>query len=188
MRTGRRVCVFNDAAALAAFEAKHGLGTEVARFALLLVSYGVGAAFVRDGRVADDPMEIGIFAFAPATEVDEPEQEETVSIESKSGVVGIVAAVAAAGADVTEVPVTNLGGAVPSLECPAALDQFRLAGSGLARGIAAIQAVVDPPRWVVFAPSELIDESTRPELSSWGGSEFARPLCAATTDFTRPIW
>ena len=36
---------------------------------------------------------------------------------------------------------------------------FSAAGRGLARGVAAIQAVVDPQEWVVDAPHPLIDES-----------------------------
>jgi predicted NBD/HSP70 family sugar kinase len=59
-KLGRRVLIFNDAAALAAFEAEVGFGPELPSFAIVLVGQGIGAKLVRRGRIESFPMEIGI--------------------------------------------------------------------------------------------------------------------------------
>ena len=70
-RTGRQAVVFNDAAALAEYEIRFGLGRRVTKFAVLVVRRGIGAKLVRHGRVEDDlPLEIGVFVLAPEAALD----------------------------------------------------------------------------------------------------------------------
>jgi glucokinase len=156
-RTGRRTLVFNDAAALAEYEIRFGPGRRVTKFAVLVVRRGVGAKLVRHGRVEDDlPLEIGVFVLAPEAALDATPERQAPSIEASSGADGIIAAVnAAIGADCRDIQQA----AAAAEKYESVVDVFSAAGRGLARGVAAIQAVVDPHEWVVHAPHVLIDES-----------------------------
>jgi glucokinase len=156
-RMGRRSLVFNDAAALAEYEIRFGLGRRAAKFAVLVVRRGVGAKLVRHGRVEDDlPLEIGVFVLAPEAALDATPERQAPSIEASSGADGIIAAVnAAIGTDFRHIEQA----AAAAEEYESVIAVFSAAGRGLARGVAAIQAVVDPHEWVVHAPHVLIDES-----------------------------
>ena len=89
--------MFNDAAALAEYEIRFGLGRRVTKFAVLVVRRGIGAKLVRHGRVEDDlPLEIGVFVLAPEAALDATPERQAPSIEASSGADGIITAVNAA--------------------------------------------------------------------------------------------
>ncbi len=160
-RTGRDVRIFNDAAALAQHEIRFGEGRRHTKVAVLVVRRGVGAKLIWHGAVVDEfPMEIGIFAPAPDAPLDHNPHRTTStrSIETDSG----TDAVAAAVARVSGEPCPDVeAAATVAQSSDAALQVFQDAGRGLARGIAAVQALLTPDRWVVFGPSALVDERRR---------------------------
>jgi predicted NBD/HSP70 family sugar kinase len=168
LRMGRTVLVFNDAWALAAMEAAREREVEVSKVGVLVVRQGVGAKLIRAGQVEDDfPMEIGIFVPAPGAALDGTHDRVERSIEASSGTAAIVAAVER----VTGRDCRSIDDAGALADCfDGALAVFNRAGQGLARGIAAIQAVVAPDEWVVFGPQALVDEDRAP------GREFMRGL------------
>jgi glucokinase len=166
-RTGRQAVVFNDAAALAEYEIRFGLGRRVTKFAVMVVRGGVGAKLVRYGRVEDDfPLEIGVFVPAPEAGLGATPERQACSIEASSGVDGIIAAVNdAIGTEFRQVEQA----AAAAEKDQKVVDVFSAAGRGLARGVAAIQAVVDPEEWVVHAPHVLTDESGAAGWAFMGG-------------------
>lgn len=155
--TGRRALVFNDAWALASHELEYGLGRERAKVAVLVVRRGVGAKLVRHGEVVEDfPMEIGIFVATPDAGLAETPEVGSQSIEAESGVQAIIDAVVLA----TGQPCASIeAAAAVAVHSDLALGAFFRAGAGLARGVAAIQAVVNPDAWAVYGPSALVDGS-----------------------------
>jgi glucokinase len=166
-RTGRPAVVFNDAAALADYEVRFGLGRRVTKFAVMVVRGGVGAKLVRYGRVEDDfPLEIGVFVPAPEAGLSATPERQACSIEASSGVNAIIAAVNdAIGTEFRQIEQA----AAAAEKDQRTVDVFSAAGRGLARGVAAIQAVVDPEEWVVHAPHVLTDESSAAGRAFMGG-------------------
>lgn len=156
------VCVVNDAEAFAHYENRLGTRARCARFAVLVVRRGVGARLVDHGEVADYPMEIG--TFLPSGELplgqtpDEPRSRE--SIEARSGVAAIVHEVEV----MLGYAVSGVSEAAELAKAPETVDKvvdaFWRAGKGLARGIAAAQAMVRPAAWIVIGAPEMVDEST----------------------------
>lgn len=154
--TNRRTHIFNDARAMAVHEIEFGLGRTKDKVAVLVVRQGVGAKLILRGEVADDfPMEIGTFVATPGAELDTTPDPGSRSIEAGSGVQAIVRAVQA----ITGQTCTDIDSAARvATTSPAALDAFYDAGAGLARGMAAIQAVINPDVWAVCGPAVLVDE------------------------------
>ncbi|MGD9526168.1 ROK family protein [Pseudonocardia sp.] len=158
-RTQRDVSVFNDTQALAHWEVEFGLGTQHGTFALLLVGDGIGAKYVQDRAVQPHPMEIGVFVpnpwlVAPGT---------SGSIEA----VASVPAMARRIADNLGIDVTTIADVAHRLDALADQDLaeksvtvFREAAEDVARGMAAIQLLLNPRAWVVYLPAPLHDSGT----------------------------
>lgn len=165
-KTGRCVTVYNDAQALANYESRFGLGRDKDTVAVLLVRRGVGAKLVLNGKVADFPMEIGIFVSGRSTSLRKTPARRRRSIESQAGTVAIIKRVSA----VTGHPCHSVEDAADVAEyADEALDVFWQAGADLARGMAAIQAIVNPEAWAIYGPDAMVDSRTRSGRAFLGG-------------------
>jgi glucokinase len=150
-RTGRRGLVFNDARAFAEYEIESGGCDGLAKVVVMIVRHGVGAKLVHRGRLVEDfPMEFGIFIDEPVSDVG----GERRSIEARAGITAIMEGVER----VTGRRVSTIAEAADEAEVSdGALAVFARAGHVLARAVAAVQAVIDPDRWILIAPDALLD-------------------------------
>jgi predicted NBD/HSP70 family sugar kinase len=166
-RTGRTALVFNDARAFAEYEIAAGACDGLAKVVVMIVRHGVGAKLVHRGRVVEDfPLEFGIFIDEPVSELD----GERRSIEARAGITAIMEGVERA----TGRRIGTIAEAADEADrSDAALDAFSRAGRVLARGIAAVHAVIDPDRWILIAPDALLDGDRA------AGRAFQRGLRAA---------
>lgn len=145
--TGRKAWIFNDADAFARWEATRGFG-RTERVVVLVVRDGVGAKLVDHGQVRPYPMEIGIFmeagtGGAPAR-----------ALEADSGVTAIIDAVSRVSGE----EIATIEEAANAADrSDVALAAFTSAGKVLARGIAAIQSLLGPDRFVLVGPRALVD-------------------------------
>jgi predicted NBD/HSP70 family sugar kinase len=172
LATGRPVVVFNDAEAFALHEARTPSSGRPRRsiVAVLVVRDGIGAKLLLDGEITQFPMEIGIFRAVPGADLDQTPDDTGQTIEARSGVKGIIRAVEhATGRRGLDLQVA----AAMAAHDDATRAVFAAAGEGLARGVAAIQAVVNPQCWVVYGPAALVDER------AVAGFEFLRGLRTA---------
>lgn len=163
-RTGQRVMVLNDVAALAVVERWRGLGRHFDRYGLILVSEGIGGALVTGGAVCpDSPMEIG------TTVIQQRGRKcrcgRRGCVEASASVWGIVQRVKTIfGPEVDDLPKA----AALAERDPVALQVFCEAGEDLAAGIGSTQALLELKALAVYLPPELNDGSDA-ALAYWAG-------------------
>jgi predicted NBD/HSP70 family sugar kinase len=157
-RTHRPALVYNDAQALAKYEARFGLGRELDTVAVLVVRRGIGAKLVLHGEVADFPMEIGIYASSRATDRHRTATRRRPTIEDRSGTAAITKRVTSVTG--TQCRSVEEAAAIADHD-DKAVDAFWRAGADLAVGLAAIQAIIDPEAWAIYGPDALVDNGTR---------------------------
>lgn len=150
-RTGRTVTVFNDARAFAELEIHSGVGQGYDKVVVMIVRHGVGAKLIHRGRIAEDfPLEFGVFL----DELAPDRSGERRPIEARAGIVAITEGVELA----TGQAIATIADAADAADTSDdALEVFLRAGSALARAVAAVQAVIDPDRWILVAPEALTD-------------------------------
>lgn len=170
-RIGSRVQVFNDVASLAVFERWFGLGRQVRRYGLILVSEGVGGALVIDGVLDEEsPMELGNIVIHP--EGRKCHCGSRGCVEATAGVWAIVERVA----EEVGHPVADLGAAAKLADADdehlakMVRQVFRTAGEDLAVGIGSVQALLRPTAWTVYLPPEL-SETGVAGREFWSGIE-----------------
>lgn len=157
--TGRPARIFNDARAFAEQLVGSGEAGPDDAVVLLVVRQGIGAKLVLDGAVAERfPMEFGVLL------------DDGATLEARSGVLSIIAGVEAAlGRPLAPDSDPAATGAVgrrlallpdavaAAAGSEAALAVFAAAGRTLARGMAMMQALLNPDRFVVLGPAALVD-------------------------------
>jgi len=160
--TGRAVRVANDAEAFATFVSARGEYRRFGSFVVVTVRHGVGARLVECGQVMRYPMELGTMLPFPGMPLSkEPAGHRSRdSIEAISGSSAIVERVRwALHADVHSIEeVTELVAVDGARD--EVIKAFAEAGQGLARSVAAAQAMVRPDAWVVFGSTAMTDETT----------------------------
>lgn len=147
-RTRRQAWIVNDADAFARWEATHGYG-RTERVVVLVVRDGVGGKLVDHGQVRPYPMEIGIFMEAGT------DGAPARALEADSGVTSILDRVSR---DTGEEIATIAEAAAAAERYDLALAAFTSAGKALARGIAAIQSLINPDRVVLVGPQALVEQ------------------------------
>jgi len=169
---GAATLVLNDVEALADYERWFGLGTSVNRYAVLLVSDGIGSALVVDGEVDTAmPMELGHIVIHTERKCDCGNRG---CVESTAGVRALVERVG----EKTDHPVATLEEAVRLVgsggdhHSTMAEAVFRTAGQDLAIGIGSVQAIANPSAWVVYVPAALMDGSVAGQKFVSGLEEF----------------
>jgi predicted NBD/HSP70 family sugar kinase len=165
------------------------------RFAVLVVRHGVGSRLVLDGRIVDLPMEIGTFIPTQYLPLDDDSVgfRSRESIEARSGIMAILD-------DIHEQVGVRLATAREAAElirhqpghAEKILRIFHEAGVGLGRGLAAVQSICSPDRWVVLGPPALVDANSETGAAYLKGLEAYRfyldwPALRKTEIVGRPL-
>lgn len=148
----------NDACAYAMFQLWFGAGRQTPRFAVVLISEGVGGALVIDGRIFDGPMELGNLSVLP-DKSDSARPCDCGSIgclETTGGINGILETVY----NYTSETVDNVVAAADlaeRFETRGAREAFAVAGHANAKGIGVIVNFARPSQVVVYAPAVMTE-------------------------------